>query len=80
MTQAPHHGEKQVTTSRLDTYLSEMVSCQINKKPDVQLAITAAFHALLKEGDECVREIKEQRVIHRVHLLPHSAIRSGRGL
>lgn len=45
---ASRRGEKDLRMSQLDTYLSEMVSFQIIKKPDVQLAITATVHALLK--------------------------------
>lgn len=48
--QALHHTEKEIRMSQLDTCLSEMVSFQIIKNPDVQLAITATIHALLKKG------------------------------
>lgn len=48
-TRAPPQ-EKKVQMSQLDAYLLEMVSFQIIKEREVQLAVTATAHRLWEEG------------------------------
>lgn len=46
----PRHRKREVKMSQLDTYLLEMVSFQMIKEREVQLAVTASAHRLWEEG------------------------------
>lgn len=58
-------GGKKVNMSQMDTYLLEMVSFQIIKKCEVQLAvtgsITATVHRLRKRGETNVSTVSKTR-------------------
>lgn len=46
----PRRRKRKVQMSQLDAYLLEMVSFQIIKEREVQLAVTATAHRLWEEG------------------------------